>query len=94
MKWLLSAIAVIACLVLADEAKAGNGFVQQRVFVQQSNPHCFGNQAFIQRQRVFVPSFRQQRQVLVVPQRQFGFQRQNVFVQQQPLFQFRLNLDD
>jgi hypothetical protein len=94
MKWLLSAIALIACLVLADEARAG-GFVQQRVFVQQQAPHCFGQQAFVQqrfqRQNVFVPNFRQQR--VFVQQRPLGFQRQNVFVQQ-PALQFRFNFDD
>lgn len=94
--WSLVAIALVAVMFCADEARAGGfGFGQQRVFVQAA-PNCgFGQQAFFQqsfrRQNAFVPSFRQQR---VFVQQSHGFQRQNVFVQQQPLFQLRLNIDD
>lgn len=94
MKWFLPlAVALMAGLFCAGDAFAGHGFVQQR-FVVQSAPHCnnFQQQAFVQ-QRVFVPRLQRQ-QVLVVPQ-SFGFQRQQqVFVQQQPLFNFRVNIDD
>lgn len=97
MKWFtLMAALVVACLICVGDARAGHGFVQQRVFVQQADPHCFQQQAFVQqrfqRQNVFVPNFHQQR---VFVQQNRGFQRQNVFLQQQqPLFQFRFNIDD
>lgn len=97
MKWLsLLAIAVIACLFCANDARAGGFFNQQRVIVQNGHDCGIGSQVFVQRrfqrQNVFVPSFRSRQQVLVVPQR-FGFQRQNVFLQQ-PAVQFRFNFDD